>query len=234
MSWVVVAYFTAGTAYEEEARRLIPSLQKFNIPYFVQPVSKFENWYRATQWKPTFLKNMLQRFPNKSIIYVDVDAEFLQYPNLFDVLDQRPDVHVGVHLLDHAKRKRPQAGFEMLSGTIFFRNSQFVQQLVDVWIQKCSVGGALWDQVALKDALGSTPYYVLPEEYCMIFDYMADVRNPVIVHYQASRKNREVVQPDVQNIQTSELVSSGDVRKPRTVASGFIRFHRPPRITGHN
>lgn len=234
MSWVVVAYYTVGTPYEEEARRMIPSLQRFYIPYLVSPVSSQGNWYQNTQWKPSFLKQMLNQFPGKSIVYVDIDAEFLQYPNLFDQLDQRPDVHIGVHMLDHAKRGRPQAGFEMLSGTIYFKNSPIVHQVVDMWIQKCAAGGQLWDQVALKDAIGSVPFFILPEEYCTIFDYMSDVQNPVIKHYQASRRCKDVVGPSPETQHTvvppgeaPQSLMVGLPPRPRKVVSGGLtRYHR--------
>ena len=234
MAWVVVAYYTVGTPYEQEARRLIPSLQRFNIPYQVSPVSSQGNWYQNTQWKPTFLKQMLQQFAGKSIIYVDVDAEFLQYPSLFDELDQRPDIHVAVHMLDHAKRGRPQAGFEMLSGTVYLKNDGVTAQIVDNWIQRCSVGGQLWDQVALKEAIGSSPFYILPEEYCTIFDYMSDVQQPVIRHYQASRRCKDAIGPSPEAHHTPvpadqiprTLLGGAPPTPRRVVQGGLVRFHR--------
>ena len=185
-NFVVTAYFTIGTLYEIEARRLISSLAKFEIPYHVVPIENRGDWYLNTQFKPTFLKEMLKKF-NSSLVYVDVDAEFCQPPILFDELNARPDVNIGVHLLDHAKRGR-QAAHEMLSGTIFLKNNLVVHDLVNRWVVACSKGGQLWDQAALREVIGSMPFYVLPEEYCTIFDYMSDVKNPVIKHYQASRK----------------------------------------------
>lgn len=239
MAWVVVGYYTVGTLYETEAKRLIPSFQKFNIPYFISPTADQGSWYKNTQFKPTFLKSMMQQFASKSIIYVDIDAEFMQYPDLFDQLDQRPDVHIGVHLLDHAKRGRPQAGFEMLSGTVYLKNTSIVHQVIDTWIQKCSVGGLLWDQVALKDAIGSVPYYILPEQYCMIFDYMSDVQNPVIKHYQASRrcKNIQGPTPEANHMPVSPneapKMLNGLPPHPRKVVSGgLVRYHRKWRGLG--
>jgi len=188
MSFLVVGYYTVGTLYEQEACRLITSLRRFNIPYFIQPIEKMDSWYSATQYKPQFLLDMLDRFEGTSLVYVDVDAEFQAPPVLFDELDARSDVHIGVHLLDHVKRGRPQAQFEMLSGTIFLKNDTIVREIVERWKIKCEEGGTIWDQVALKTVLRGIPYYVLPEEYCTIFDYMCDVVNPVIKHFQASRR----------------------------------------------
>jgi len=232
--WVVTAYYSVGTPYEQEVKRLIPSLQRFNLPYFVQPVPKFRNWYLGVQYKPTFLQQMLQQFAGKSVIYVDADAEFLQYPSLFDELDQRPDVHIGVHMLDHGKRGRPTAGFEMLSGTIYLKNDAIVHQIVNAWIQRCAVGGQLWDQIALEAAIGSTPFYILPEEYCTIFDYMSDVQQPIIKHYQASRRCKDVIgpSPEAQHTpvpadQLPRTLLGGTPPTPRQVVQGgLVRFHR--------
>ena len=188
MSFVVVGYYTTDTLYEQEAARMIKSLRQFEIPYYIQPIPKMDSWYSATQFKPTFLRQMLDKFAPKSIAYVDVDAEFMSFPALFDELDARPDVHIGAHLLDHAKRGRPPAQFELLSGTLFFKNDDMSREIVDRWIAKCTNAGTLWDQVALSVVLQGIPYYALPEEYCTIYDYMNDVVNPVIKHYQASRR----------------------------------------------
>lgn len=196
MSFIVVGYFTTGTLYEQEAGRLIASLRQYRIPYYIAPVQSKGDWYQNTQWKPTFVRQMLDKFNSKSIVYVDVDAEFLAYPSLFDELDARSDVHVGVHLLDHIKRGRPHADFELLSGTIFFKNDNVARTIIDRWIEKCKNAGKLWDQVALAEVLRGLPYYVLPEEYCTIFDYMNDVVHPVIRHYQASRRAKGNLAPN--------------------------------------
>lgn len=196
MSFIVVGYFTKGTLYEQEAVRLIRSLQQFKVPYYIEPVSDKGNWYLNTQYKPTFLRQMLDKFESKNIVYVDVDAEFCAYPRLFDELGTHPDVHVGAHLLDHTKRGRSHAAFELLSGTLFFKNDDVARTIIDRWIEKCTNAGTLWDQVALSEVLRGLPYYVLPEEYCTIFDYMNDVVDPVIKHYQASRRVKKTLSSD--------------------------------------
>jgi hypothetical protein len=229
MSFVVVGYFTTDTLYEQEAARMIKSLRQHEIPYYIEPVENLGDWFKNTQFKPFFLRQMVDRFKPKSLVYIDVDAEFLAYPALFDELDARPDVHIGVHLLDHAKRGRPHARFEMLSGTIFLKNDDVVRDILDRWIGECTDAGALWDQVALAQVLKGLPYYVLPEEYCTIFDYMNDVVNPVIRHYQASRRAKESLgasaplptytQPPIRQ------PASNRVPRPRKIARGGLVRH---------
>jgi hypothetical protein len=238
MAWAVVGYYTINSFYEEEAKRLIPSLQKFGIPYYIEPIESKGDWYSNTQYKPDFLKRMLTKFAPKSLIYVDIDAEFLQFPALFDQLDEKPDVHIGVHMLDHSKRGRSLVGLEMLSGTIFLRNSSLVHQLVDAWIQKCIQGKPhIWDQVALQQAIGSIPFFTLPEEYCTIFDYMSDVKNPVIKHYQASRRCRDLQDAPKEEhivvpVSNSPPITKGLTQPRKIISGGFVRYHRKYRGFG--
>jgi len=230
MSYIVVAYFTRGTLYEVEVKRLLTSLIRFGIPYYVEPVEDRGSWYLNTQWKPQFVSNMLDKFPDKSIIYVDCDAEFCRPPDLFEILHGRPDVNVGVHLLDHKKRGRDVA-FELLSGTIFFKNNKIVRGIVNDWITECSKGDKVWDQNALCKVLQGIPFQVLPEEYCTIFDYMKDIVNPVIKHYQASRKvtskygKLPLINGNEQPCQNA-IKKSEVVRRPKRVGrGGLVRYH---------
>lgn len=189
--WIVTAYYTPK--YQKHANRLVESLERFNIPNDVCLVNDLGDWYKNTQFKPVFLQQMLEKHAPKSIVYVDVDAEFLSYPSYFDELDLL-DVNIAVHVLDHSKYRRKQAPPEMLSGTIFLKNNGKVRVILQEWITECTRDPRLWDQRALATVLKNHEYSLLPESYTVIFDYMSSVKNPVIKHYQASRefRNKEI------------------------------------------
>jgi hypothetical protein len=170
---------------------------------------------------------MLDKFPDYSIVYVDVDAEFCKYPELFDQLHARSDVNIAVHLLDHMKRGRTNAGFEMLSGTIFFKNNLTTRDIVDEWKNGCAQGGKLWDQSALAKVLEDKPYYVLPEEYCKIFDYMGDVKDPVIQHYQASRQVSQKSQYLKKDTNISEVTEEREYKEDNKEVQRIIT-PKPP------
>jgi len=230
MDFIVVAYYSKNTVYEQEVKRLITSLRKFEIPYHITPVNAFNSWYEGVQYKPRFLKDMLQQFNPHSIVYVDADAEFLQYPNLFHILDARPEVNVAAHILDHAKRGHPNRKEELLSGTLYFKNNNTVYTIIDEWIKMCTNAGQLWDQVALWSILRKYPFHVLPDEYCTIFDYMSDVENPVIRHYQASRAARNSV-VNKGPLPTYETTPGEPqpipLSRPRKIMKGgIVRYHR--------
>lgn len=189
MSWIICAYFTKDKFYTKHAGKLIESLKKFNLPYDVTPIDTFNDWHKGIQYKPIFLSNMLKKYSGHSIIYVDIDAVFCGYPSIFDTLYQeRSDVNIAVHILDHTKYFRKHCAPELLSGTIYLRNSEETSIILQEWILEHQKNPKLWDQKALARVLKNHSYFVLPEEYCVIYDYMSSVKNPVIKHFQASRE----------------------------------------------
>jgi len=189
--WIVCGYHT-GKVYAEHAERLKESLRTLDLPFDVVAIESAGDWYKNTQYKPTFLKMMLKKHSGTNLVYCDVDAIFCRPPDYFDTLDKTDKIDIAVHILDHSKRRRGNHVPEMLSGTIFLKNTKTTNQIIDEWILRCSAGGNLWDQRALAQILKNPKYRYaeLPEEYTTIFDYMSDVKNPVIKHFQASREER--------------------------------------------
>ena len=131
---------------------------------------------------------MIEKF-DENIVYVDVDAEFLKFPTLFETLGNDPSCNIAVHLFDRSCYRKSAKGFEVLSGTIFMRNCEWVKDILNKWEDACK-HNAIWDQKALERVLEGR-YTKLPGEYCKIYDkWSATITDPVIVHYQASRKVR--------------------------------------------
>ena len=209
--WKVVAYYTQDAIYSKHAENFKKSLDEFGIPYDITPIADFGDWYKGMQYKPTFLKAMLQKHSSSSIVYVDIDATFCQYPTFFDMLDKQENVVIAAHILDHSKYRRKFQKPELLSGTLFLKNTARMMALVDDWILECGKDVKLWDQRALANVIKENDLTLLPEEYCMIFDYMIDIERPVIMHFQASRAARR-------------LMTKVRVKKPNT---GQLKVGRP-------
>lgn len=184
--YVVTAYYTVGTLYEKHVERLRASLAKFNVPHDVCGVSNLGDWWKNTAFKPTFLLQMLEKHAPKHVVYVDCDAEFRAYPALFDTFDD----DVGVYVFDRSCYKKSAHGTEVLSGTVWLRNCDRVHELVARWARECEVNSRTWDQKCLERVLHGQ-FSLLPPEYCCIFDTMSWVKEPTIVHYQASREARK-------------------------------------------
>lgn len=205
--WIVCAYFTPG--YKKHIKRLRESLVKFDVPHDITRIEDKGDWYANMQYKPAFIKQMLEKHHPNSVIYVDADAIFLKYPKLFDKLDAKPKVNIAVHVLDHSKYRRSNHPPEMLSGTIFLRNSEEVGIIINSWVKEIHKDPRLWDQVAFSRVLREYKYHVLPAEYTTIFDYMKDVKDPVIKHFQASRDVRRNANRSV----SKRTIKRGNIRR---------------------
>ena len=187
-SWIVTSYFTENTFYKDLSLVLIKSMDKFKIPHDVRSIVNQKCWFKNTNHKPTFLLQMLKAHPNKNIIWIDCDAEFKRYPVLFDSLT----CNIAAFEFSQAKYYPHNKSnlMELLSGTLFLQNNESTISLVEKWIEECRTHPKVWDQKSLQKVVGDS-YHKLPGEYCCIHNRMTEIKNPVIVHYQASRKVRK-------------------------------------------
>lgn len=189
-NYIIIAYYTIGTPYEGSANSLRESLRKLAVPHYIQGVPNLGTWHKNTNYKPTFVKEMLNKFKPLSVIYVDCDAIFYRKPVLFESMASDPSVNVGVHLFDRSCYKfQGDQRWEVLSGTIFFKNNDTVMKMVERWEKECRDNPKTFDQKSLEKVLNGN-FTQLPAEYCKIFDRHPQIKDPVIVHYQASRKVR--------------------------------------------
>lgn len=181
-----VSFYTED--YTKCATNLMSSLKEFKLPHEVKKVPDLGSWQRNTQYKPKFLWEKLTRNAGRPIVWVDADAQINDNPILFDTITE----DVGV-----CRVRRPGAEtYEILSGTLYFKNTAPSQKLVDAWIETCAENLEHWDQTCLGLALERvTPLTVrwLPVSYCYIYDthkeQFPDVA-PVIEHFQYSRQTR--------------------------------------------
>jgi len=186
-NWIITSYYTIGTFYRELADTFAKSLKQHNVLYYIEGVPNLKDWSKNTNYKPTFLLSMLNKFPDKDIVWIDCDAELKRYPELFNKLDCDVAAHEfnrSLYQLHHENTPT-----ELLSGTLFLRNNEKVYEIVKKWIQECSENPRVWDQKSLAKVLNGN-YYRLPAEYCCIDRVMRKIQNPVIIHYQASRQVR--------------------------------------------
>ena len=194
---MIVSHYTLGTGYEEEVRNLIESLEEWKLDFAIEPIKSLgeENgvqaWRRNSNYCSQLVQKMLARYPNRDILRVDADAIFRQYPDLF--LSEDFDADVAAHV--HDFRWHPQ---ELLGGTIFFKNTPTVRWLVDHWVWECMINRpGERNPDLLKEIIDKEKFNInfieLPDTYCKIFDIMKDVKDPVIEHFQASRRFKRQV-----------------------------------------
>lgn len=193
---VIVAYYTINTPYEDEAKKLISSLNKLGLNHDVVGVTNLGNWQANTRFKAKFMEDMLNKHIGKNLLYIDSDAIVHSKPILFE----NYNADIAVRWQDFRWRKD-----ECLSGTIFMANNEKTRELCRRW-QRINIsegpGATTFEQWNLgsvikeMEAEGKIITKNLPPEYTMIFDSMRSMYPdivPVIEHFQASRKLRNKV-----------------------------------------
>lgn len=184
--FIVVSYFTKNTLYEKEIKKLEKSLIEFNVKYYIKSIDDLGSWQENTIYKATFIKEVLNKFPDFNIVFVDGDAILYEYPELFNNIKEDFAVHF-------FKKK------QLASGTLFFKNNTIIREFVDDWIKENKNSSTTLEQQNLQNVFTrkwkevlTTNY--LPENYCYIFDIAIDKEiKPVIKHFQLSRKTRKII-----------------------------------------
>lgn len=185
MTPIFVSFFTAGTPYEAEAAELAATLRAFDLPCDIQPLEPQGKWVWNCGMKSMFVRNMMLKHPERSIVWLDADARVRKLPTLLDSLD-----------CDVAFHRR--CG-ELLSGTLFFAPTSAAWETVRLWEAACETRPDEWDQRVLDDIVKENVpvarFGELPASYVQIFDAkdMGDPDDAVILHTQASRRLRGLV-----------------------------------------
>jgi len=186
MSFIVIGFYTEDTPYEDEIQGLVKSCANFNIQCEVRGYPSRDSWQENTCIKPEFILDMMEEFPNKDLVYIDADGIVQQYPELFDTMTD----DIAIHYKD---------GTELLSGTIFIKNNDKMKLFIKCWINILSNHPQMIDQKGLNTTIirfaesQGVSVGKLPATYTQIYDLMKDAGNPVIEHFQASRRFRQSI-----------------------------------------
>jgi len=204
MSYIVCAFYTKNTVYEEIAnKQLLPSIKELSLDSDIVAVPSLGTWQANTSYKSTFALQMLQKHPDKNIVLLDVDARIDTIPTLFDNIPE-PNI-IAAHFLDHQLWfGRRTASKELLSGTLFLRNVEQAHEMVQKWVDECKKDKE-WEQRVLARVVKQFhyPIYHLPVEYCWIHTMPGNRSHPlkdegvVIRHFQASRWTKQSIKQGV-------------------------------------
>lgn len=185
---IYIAFYTIDTPYEEEAKKLEASLREFSLPYEIEAIPTLGSWQENTKYKAIFIQNMLFKHTGRAVVYLDCDAVIRERPTLFDNID----CDIAVHYYE--SKNRPDR--ELLSGTLYVAPTENARRLIELWRYVNQEYPSRWEQKNLSIALKFMPeikIYELPPTYCLIFDLMKDRGRPVIEHFQASRRYKDLI-----------------------------------------
>jgi hypothetical protein len=130
--WLAISFYTKGTGYEHEVKKLEASLNKFGIPYHFYGCQQYGSWRANLNAKSASILAALRKYPDRDIVFLDADAIVRQHPELFDRL-----TYSGLHDMAAHFHCYPQSvpGGSLLSGTLWFRNCKRTVALVKLWHQ---------------------------------------------------------------------------------------------------
>jgi len=194
---IYTSFISKNTAYEKVVEKyLIPSLKKWNLPYDIDYIDNRGSWIKNIIYKPEYLKKMLLKH-KQEIVSLDADAEILQYPSLFSVIN---DYDIGVHYLDTNLQWRNKSSLrkEALGGTLYFNYNDKILNFINDW---CEEGkkSMVWSQRIMQKLITLNKYNLnilyLPYSYSVIIkqdgtlpNHMINKEDIVILHHQVSRE----------------------------------------------
>lgn len=182
-NFIVACFYTYDTPYEEESKGLELTAQEYGIKVIRKGYQNRGSWVENCAIKPQFILDTLET-QKLNVLYLDADARIRQDPILIDQLD----CDVAYHL---------RRGCELLSGTLFFKQSAAAKALLTRWLTLQSKKPYDWDQRVLQQIIDqhgqNATIANLPPAYCQIFDSMKHHGEPVIEHMQASRRYKKLV-----------------------------------------
>lgn len=194
---VAVSYYTRNTGYEGEAKRLLRDLHLFGFEHDVQGVKNRGSWQANTHYKAEYILEMMDKYPDRSILWLDADSAIHQYPDLFD--DAEYDL--GVCVIDWSQFPGGRRDKQLANAVIYLKNNERVRGFVQDWIALNKAQPQRIEMQTMAEVLEKwkdrLKFFSLPHSYCQIFDTMMTDKPPVIEQLQASRRFRgEVAMAD--------------------------------------
>jgi hypothetical protein len=182
---IFTSFFTKNTGYENEVKKLIQTLDTHELPYHIEGIDSFGKWEHNCAYKPTHIHKIMETYPQRKLVWVDADSTIERDPELF--FEENSIVLNSIGCYNYKS--------QLLSGTLFFKNDEISKNIVKKWMIKCNENKDIWDQVVLhtiqkrrKNDFGN-----LPVDYIKIYDSKQKSKNPVIQHWQASRRFKKTV-----------------------------------------
>jgi len=197
---VIISFYTLDTPYQIEVQNLIASCEKYGLETSIEGVESMGSWELNCAYKPYYiLRKVLDE--KRPVLWVDADGVFQREPSCEDWLSSDLAVRTEPDVSDTHPSK-------VISSTVYCNPTQKGIDLVISWAKTSQNQlldpmrqGEFWDQTALRDAILDNPMEAkvasLPLSYAKIFDHPGDlaaVKDPVIEHYQASRRYKKLIE----------------------------------------
>ncbi len=175
------------------------SCEVFDLENSIEGIPSFGSWELNCAYKPFFIYKKLQEC-KRPILWVDADGVFTQRPTILPCFSADLATRIDFSAADTHPSK-------VISSTIYLNYTPKAAGLLQLWAKECqrqlsdpARTGEFWDQTALRNVLlpnaPGASIASLPLSYTKIFDHPHDngeVSDPVITHYQASRRLKSTI-----------------------------------------
>lgn len=198
---IFISFYTKSTIYEDALNKyLIPSLKKLKLEYHIYDIETLGDWKSNAIQKPIILQRALNDFPDRDIIWQDVDSEILQAPSLLFNIPEEYDI--ALHYLNwetHYGRPNDKGKFELLDGTVLWRNTDKIKDFILHLIKDSTEKGidhqkTMAEMLKVNKAFNIFP---LPRTYSYLLSQpngdkpVIEIKNPTIIHHQMSRQAKQ-------------------------------------------
>lgn len=190
---VVISYFTTGTLYEKEVEALRISCEALGLEYRIEGIAPFGKWHEHTCYKPIYILQKMEEL-KRPLLWIDADAQIVQKP-LFAW-----DCDLALRLYEEYPPDHPSYP---VTGTLYFGDTPEALSFVQSWAQAAqkalrekefTVDQQLFGRILLKS---QAKVQVLPAGYAAIFDENLSEKETFIIHYQASRLYKKMIDEEV-------------------------------------
>jgi len=191
----VICYYTQNTGYENHVKKLAASCKKCNLPFSFNAIPSLGSWERNCCYKPKYILQKLVELKSP-VLWVDADAEIIVRPTLFENFS--PDI--ALPIMEDLPENHPS---KVISGTIYVNYTSAAFDLLKKWNVECErilqSDPEIWDQIVLRDVLlkSQADIYSLSLAYYMVYDKRKEGEEAFIIHYQASRIEKKVINREV-------------------------------------
>jgi hypothetical protein len=187
MKPLYVSWNTPDEWYAFQATRLQESLVKFELEYHAESSENGKGWNACCFFKPHFILRMLDTYPARDIVWLDADAQIVQYPALLD--------SIGTDIAYVRNDNK-----EVVASMLYFKNNEASWSLIKDWIQANEIFpnnraadqenlGRLIDALEHAGVITSTQ---LPASYCYEDGITQEKTVPVIFQWIASRVGKHL------------------------------------------
>ena len=130
-----ISYYSDNYPYKDFSVKLKNDCEKYNINYDIENyTTKFidKSWCERVTIKPMFILSKLQQYPEKNIVWIDIDTHIRispeEFNNIFDT-----------QTFDIAIQVRPGHKMGPANGLVLFKNNKNTIKYLEEWIANTKI-----------------------------------------------------------------------------------------------